>query len=34
MAVRGQEIWRTLAVGMLAMLVVETCFATWAGRQR
>lgn len=34
LAVRGQEIWRTLALGMLGLLVVESCFATWAGRQR
>lgn len=33
-AVRGQEIWRTLALGMLGLLIVESCFATWAGRQR
>ncbi len=33
-SVRGQEIWRSLATGMLVLLVVETCFATWAGRQR
>ena len=34
LAVRGQEVWRTLAIGMLGMLVVESCFATWTGRQR
>jgi hypothetical protein len=34
LAVRGQEIWRTLATGLLGMLVVEACFARWAGRQR
>jgi hypothetical protein len=33
-AVRGREIWRFLASCMLVMLMVETCFATWAGRQR
>jgi hypothetical protein len=33
-AVRGREIWRSLATCMLGMLLVETCFATWAGRQR
>jgi Aerotolerance regulator N-terminal len=33
-AIRGKEIWRSLASGMLALLLVETCFATWAGRQR
>jgi hypothetical protein len=31
--VEGQEIWRTLAVGLLGLLVAETCVATWAGRQ-
>ena len=34
LAVRGQEVWRTLAMGMLGLLVVESCFATWTGRQR
>ncbi len=34
LAVRGQEIWRTLAAGLLGMLVVEACFARWAGRVR
>ncbi|HEV3342822.1 MAG TPA: BatA domain-containing protein [Pirellulales bacterium] len=34
LAVRGQEVWRTLAIGMLGLLVVESCFATWTGRQR
>ncbi|HVX15186.1 MAG TPA: BatA domain-containing protein [Pirellulales bacterium] len=33
-APRGQEIWRTLAIAMLGLLVVESCFATWTGRQR
>jgi len=33
-ALRGQEVWRSLASGMLVMLIIETCFATWAGRQR
>jgi hypothetical protein len=33
-SVRGREIWRTLAIGMLGLLVVESCFATWTGRQR
>ena len=33
-SIRGQEIWRSLATVMLTMLIVETCFATWAGRQR
>jgi hypothetical protein len=31
---RGQEIWRKLALGVLGMVVLEACFATWAGRQR
>ena len=34
LAVRGQEIWRTLATGLLGLLIVEACFARWAGRQR
>lgn len=34
LAVRGQEIWRTLATGLLGLLVVEACFARWAGRPR
>ena len=33
-SVRGQEIWRTLAAALLCLLVVESCFATWVGRQR
>jgi hypothetical protein len=33
-ALRGQEIWRTLAAALLCLLAVEACFATWAGRQR
>jgi hypothetical protein len=33
-SLRGQEIWRSLATGMLLLLAMETCFATWAGRQR
>lgn len=32
-AVRGREIWRSLASCLLAMLIVEAGFATWAGRQ-
>jgi hypothetical protein len=32
--VRGQEIWRTLAYWLLAMLAIEACMATWVGRQR
>ncbi len=34
LAVRGQEIWRTLATCLFGMLVVEACFARWAGRPR
>ncbi len=33
-ALGGQEIWRTLAAGLLGLLVVEACFARWAGRPR
>ena len=33
-SVRGQEIWRRLALGMRGLVVAEACFATWAGRQR
>jgi hypothetical protein len=33
-AVSGQEIWRRLAMMLLGLLVVESCFATWTGRQR
>lgn len=33
LAVRGQEIWRTLAFGLMGLLVIEACFARWAGRQ-
>jgi len=32
-AVRGQEIWRSLAFGLMGLLLVEACFARWAGRQ-
>jgi hypothetical protein len=31
---RPVEIWRTLAMTLLGLLVVESCFATWTGRQR
>lgn len=34
LAVRGREIWRTLAVCMFGLLIFEACFARWAGRQR
>ena len=34
LTVRGQEIWRTLASGLLGLLLVEACFARWCGRQR
>jgi hypothetical protein len=33
-AIRGKEIWRSLAVGLLCMLAAESCLATWTGRQR
>jgi hypothetical protein len=32
--VRGQEMWRTLAYWLLAMMGLESGFATWVGRQR
>ncbi|HEV3021107.1 MAG TPA: VWA domain-containing protein [Pirellulales bacterium] len=31
---RPVEIWRSLAMTLLGLLVVESCFATWTGRQR
>jgi hypothetical protein len=31
---RGEEIWRPLAMALLALMAVEACFATWVGRQR
>lgn len=34
LATRGQEVWRSLAMALLGLVVVEACFATWAGRQR
>ena len=34
LAVKGQEIWRTLAASLMGLLVIEACFARWAGRQR
>jgi hypothetical protein len=33
-AARGEEIWRPLAMCLLAFLAIEACFATFAGRQR
>jgi hypothetical protein len=30
----GREIWHELALGLLALLVVESLFATWVGRSR
>ena len=30
----GREIWRDLAGGLLVLLIVESIFATWAGRSR
>ena len=32
--VRGQEIWRRLAYCLAAMMGLESCMATWVGRQR
>jgi hypothetical protein len=34
LAVRGREIWRSLATCLFGLLVFEACFARWAGRQR
>jgi hypothetical protein len=34
LAVHGREIWRTLAACLIGMLLMESCFARWAGRQR
>jgi hypothetical protein len=34
LATRGEEIWRPLAMCLLAFLAIEACFATFAGRQR
>jgi hypothetical protein len=34
LSTRGQEIWRPLAMCLMALMAVEACFATWAGRQR
>ena len=34
LALRGREIWRMLALGLLGMLAMESCLATWTGRQR
>jgi hypothetical protein len=31
---KGREIWRTLAVMLLALACVETVFAVWVGRER
>jgi hypothetical protein len=33
LSVHGQEIWRALATGLLGLLLVESCFARWCGRQ-
>jgi hypothetical protein len=33
-SVRGLEIWRRLAMTLLGLFVIESCFATWTGRQR
>lgn len=29
----GKEIWRTLAFGLLALVVIESAFASWVGRE-
>lgn len=29
----GKEIWRTLATLLLAMVIIESCFAAWVGRE-
>ena len=34
LALQGQEIWRTLAMGLLGLLCLESCLATWTGRSR
>jgi hypothetical protein len=34
LSVQGQEIWRTLAIGLFGLLLAESCLATWAGRTR
>lgn len=34
LTVHGQEIWRALATGLLGLLLIESCFARWCGRQR
>jgi len=31
---RGREIWRTLAMVVLSLFVVETVMAVWVGRER
>jgi hypothetical protein len=31
---KGREIWRTLALGLLALAGIETMFAVWVGRER
>lgn len=33
-AVRGQEVWRSMAFCLLSLMGLEACFATWVGRQR
>jgi len=34
LSLQGKEIWRTLAIGFLGLLVFEACFARWCGRRR
>jgi hypothetical protein len=31
---KGREIWKTLAVALLLLAVVETMLAVWVGRER
>jgi len=31
---RGREIWRQVACGLMGLLVIESCFATWVGRSQ
>ncbi len=31
---QGKELWRTLAMALLAMAAVETVFVVWVGRER
>jgi hypothetical protein len=33
-AATGQEVWRDVAVSLLALLIIESVFAPWVGRAR